>query len=119
MLIHVPNADCRVCATRGEMKVVGTPGKVRNRARVVTFPRLQRLPVLHHFCRLFVLLVGSVLKGLFALFVAVSLAVASHQTSLKSICRGKSPVLPQQNGAFIIRTREHASQVVPADAVHG
>jgi hypothetical protein len=85
---------------------------------VVSLPSFESFPVLHNVWLLFLFFFsGSVLKGIFCLFLSVSLAGAAHLTGLESTLSSETPILPKQNCAFVIGTSKHASHTIPAHTV--
>ena len=85
---------------------------------MVSLPSFESFPVLHDLGLLFILLFGCILKSFLRLLLRVSLPVAAHLTGLEcTLCR-ETPILPQQDGAFVVRTRKHTPQTIPAHTIH-
>jgi len=85
---------------------------------MVPLPCFESFPVLHDLRLFFILIFSCILKSFLRLLLRVSLPVATHLTGLESALGSEASILPQQDCAFVVRTRKHTSQTIPAHTIH-
>lgn len=115
MLVDVPNADSGISRAGNEVERVRAPSQIVH-GFGVTSPCFERLPVLFYLGLLLRFLLLRVIiceRRLGILFLVAALVHAG----LEGCHHGLTPVLPQDDGAFVVCRGKHGAERIPSNAV--